>query len=530
MTSGLPESILPPAFPPLKSIQKQPSENKRQPNISSSVLHRSTQKSSGRGLCHRVDHQSVDKGVPSLLKSLSRVKKAVCPPLKLTPPADTDELDCDSPPLPMHSKRKSPSSPSTVSSDQHIRHQLRPLEFGHNPTHSSSIPFLVGQTSTLPPTIVSSFTLPRRSQGAKSSCFPSQPVSVEPKKSSVFQDEQSEEVFIQKDLPSQSQMRLRPLSTSPLQINLNDAVEDGSDDLAPPSTPPPIRTKVLPDSAGFGTSTTSKALKCPDTPFVPIAHLEAPMPFRQNANAVSLAVLNNTMAGTPFTLEVGALQFQIQSAEYIGSGQYNDAYLVVTTTGKKMVLKILQEKIRNGWANSAIAAILKNEILVYLGFKSILENAVFAGRVAEFFDIEQYRGTPFHLITGPNQMRDWIKEHFTHGFHLVEYVEHEYPVDSLEGRLPRMLTENEAAADTQILHMFHEACSANIRDPEGQLLAVDLQKGNVRLDNLGIVVLVDPAMPDRDEDFRVNIKKNLVTFAPLDSPRYRFLYPSGIQD
>jgi len=246
--------------------------------------------------------------------------------------------------------------------------------------------------------------------------------------------------------------------------------------------------------------------------------LEHRMPFIRNAEAVGAKIF----AGRPFSLEIGKEAVQVLRVEkFLGSGNYCEAYLVHTNLGPR-VLKIPGERLKN-MGDLGIASYLSNLLLVYKQFKQILENEVFAGRVAEFDDLN-----PFLDVDDKEITPQWAMKHLTNGCHLVEYIPESYPVDERTGSLDPKAEDYEKLndADTQLAFMFRAALGAYppLQDSQGRSLSVDLQKDNVRLDPGGILVLTDPAMPD-DEDILTLLDKFLKTFAPVESERYRNLDP-----
>ncbi len=211
----------------------------------------------------------------------------------------------------------------------------------------------------------------------------------------------------------------------------------------------------------------------------------------------------------------------IRLVNLAGSGRYHDSFLVETDEGEQMILKLPNRRMQN-LPHHGIVDILKNELLVYKKFKAILDNEINAGRVAKFHDLERYINLKDFEIT-----TEWAKDHLTHGFHLVEYIPHEYPLGPKDGEIP-MKGDGFLAvhpSDDELSAMFRAASFANMEEPAGKPLSVNLQRDNIRMDNDGILVLIDPAQPASVKNFDTLVEKFLATFAPPGSDRYRFLDP-----
>lgn len=177
--------------------------------------------------------------------------------------------------------------------------------------------------------------------------------------------------------------------------------ENGFRQSSPPSTPPPAAvspprsshrrrfeevgspsqtrfppldlTAYFPPVAGPARSTPRTV--CPPTPAKRAYVPAAPIPFMQNAAQVESMIHSRR----PFTLTVKDQKIQVHRVEkYLGEGDYNEAYLVDTDRGQR-VLKIPGQRVKN-MSNSAVAEMLSTLLLVYKQFKLLLENEVYAGQ------------------------------------------------------------------------------------------------------------------------------------------------------
>lgn len=307
------------------------------------------------------------------------------------------------------------------------------------------------------------------------------------------------------------------------------------DPKVPPSDPPRTPSRTLPldsiqrtQSAATGALPTSPKAVDKSADKKKPSHPEPPQKPRkgspqdrslwiQNAEQISAKLSTDK----PFWLSIGPHAVTIRLLRLVGSGRYNDSFLVETDEGEQMILKLPNRRMRN-MPKSGIAEILKNELLVYKKFKVILDNEINAGRVATFHDLERYINVNDYEITG-----EWANDHLTHGFHLIEYIPHEYPLGPKDGEIP-MKGDGFLAihpSDDELSAMFRAASFANLEDPAGKTLSVNLQRDNIRMDNDGILVLLDPATPASDKIFETLVEKFLATFAPPGSDRYRFLDP-----
>jgi hypothetical protein len=232
-------------------------------------------------------------------------------------------------------------------------------------------------------------------------------------------------------------------------------------------------------------------------------------------------IASQLKSGKVFRLSIGSHAVTVRLLKPMGSGRYHDAFLVEVDGNEPMILKLPNWRMQN-LPNQGIAEILKNELLLYKKFKAILDYETNAGRVAMFHDLERHADVSDHEITG-----EWANAHLTHGFHLVEYIPNEFPLGKKDGEIP-MKGDGFLAihpSDDALSAMFRAASFARMEDPAGKTLCVNLQRDNIRMDNDGILVLIDPQPPNSDKTFEALVEKFLATFSPPGSDRYRFLDP-----
>ncbi|MBS0653321.1 MAG: hypothetical protein JSR39_07310 [Verrucomicrobia bacterium] len=254
----------------------------------------------------------------------------------------------------------------------------------------------------------------------------------------------------------------------------------------------------------------------PNTPCKPVRYFNPnPTKFAMGANMRANQISSFPFA--PFSFQLGCKTITITEVlQQFVSGDFNDVYLVKGTglEDNLFVLKIPKENRRLG-SSESFCKIVKDEFEQYPKLKEKF-SVLGEGFIAKHYDLDIILN---EMGEGFNQADPALS--MTHGCHLVKYVPNEYPIDKSVWELHAPDTI-ERKADDQLKRIFQVAYQYK-SEP------FDLKWDNIRMDELGNLVAIDPMYPAvglfAEEPFEIVLQSALESFAIAGSERYLYLDP-----
>lgn len=254
----------------------------------------------------------------------------------------------------------------------------------------------------------------------------------------------------------------------------------------------------------------------PNTPCKPVRYFNLnPTKFAMGANMRANQISSFPFA--PFSFQVGSKTITITEVlKQFASGNYNDVYLVKGTglEDDLFVLKVPKENRRLG-SSESFCKIVKDEFEQYPKLREKF-SVLGEGFIAKHYDLDI-------ILSEMNESFDQADpaQSMTHGCHLVKYVPNEYPIDKSVWDL-HIPDTVERKADDHLKKIFQVAYQYK-SEP------FDLKWDNLRMDELGNLVAIDPMCPSlgffKEEPFEIVLQSALESFAIAGSERYLYLDP-----